>query len=150
MKLADLVEPAQCSAGQRYADKGACLTDLARRAGLALGAESSKILEALQHREALGSTGLGAGIALPHARIAGIARPYFTVIRLRDAIAFDAVDDRKVDIICLILLPAIAAGGNDILACAVRRLRDETVLTAMRKAKDALALHDALVGRLTV
>ena len=147
MKLSDLVEPARCSADVRYADKGACLADIARRAASTLGVDASTILEALTHREALGSTGLGAGIALPHARIAGLAKPYLSVVRLRAAIDFEAVDDRPVDVVCLVLLPASGATGNDVLACAVRRLRDEAVLAAMRKAKDPKALHDALVGR---
>ncbi len=146
MKLSDLVKPAQCSAGERYADKDACLGDISHRAAATLGADASTILDALQHREALGSTGLGAGIALPHARIGGLARPYLIVARLRAPIDFDSVDDRPVDIVCLVLLPADGPAGNDILACAVRRLRDGAVLAAMRKAKDSQAMHDAFVG----
>ena len=146
MKLSDLLTPAQCSAAARYADKGACLGGIASRAAAALGANASTILEALRHREALGSTGLGAGLALPHARIDGLAKPYLAVARLRAPIDFDYVDERLVDIVCLILLPADGPVGNDILACAVRRLRDEVVLAAMRKAKDPQAMHDALVG----
>ena len=146
MKISDLVEPARCSADGRYADKGACLGDIARRAASALGVDASTILEALRHREALGSTGLGAGIALPHARIAGLAEPYLAVVRLRAAIDFGAVDDRPVDVVCLVLLSASGAPGNDVLACAARRLRDEAVLRAMRKAKDPQALYEAFVG----
>ena len=146
MKLADILRPVQCGVDKRYADKSACLADLARRAALALDIEPAPVLEALQHREALGSTGLGNGIALPHARIVGIAEPYLTVTRLREPIAFEAIDDRPVDIVCLLLLPAAGPPGNDVLACAVKRLRDKTVLAAMHKAKDAQALHTALAG----
>ncbi len=146
MKLADLLQPAQCGVERRYADKTACLADLARQAGLVLDIGAAPILQALQHREALGSTGLGNGIALPHARIAGITGPYVSVTRLRDAIAFEAVDDRPVDIVCLILLPAAGPPGNDVLACAVKRLRDKAALTAMRKARDGQALHAALTA----
>ncbi len=146
MKLGDLLQPAHCGVDLRYADKGACLADLARRAGLALGVDAAAVLKALQHREALGSTGLGHGIAVPHARLAGLTAPYLSIFRLRDAIAFEAIDDRPVDIVCLILLPAAGPPANDVLACAVKRLRDKAVLAAMHKAKDAQALHDALTG----
>ena len=144
MRLGEFLRPVQCGVDRRYADKTACLADLARRAGLVLGLEASPILEALQHREALGSTGLGSGIALPHARIAGITEPYLAVTRLCDGIAFEAIDERPVDIVCLILLPAAGRPANDILACAVKRLRDKAVLTAVHRAKDAQALHHAL------
>lgn len=146
MKISDLVGPAQCSVGGRYVDKDACLSDIAYWAASALCVDASMILETLRHREVLGSTGLGAGIALPHARIAGLAKPYLAVVQLRAPIDFDAVDDRPVDIVCLILLPANGPVGNDILACAVRRLHDGAVLAAMRKAKNPQALHDALAG----
>ena len=144
MILADILRPNQCGVGRRYADKDACLVDLASRAAHALDIPPANIVEALRHREELGSTGLGNGIALPHARIAGISKPYISITTLRGAIAFDAIDDRPVDIVCLILLPAAGPAGNDVLGCVVRRLRDAATLAASRKAKDASALHAAL------
>ena len=132
MKLSDLVEPAQCSADARYVDNDACLDGIARRAASALGSDASAILDVLRHREALGSAGLGAGIALPHTKIAGLAKPYLSFVRLRAAIDFEAVDERTVDIVSLVLLPASGPAGNDIVACAARRLREETILPAGR------------------
>ena len=103
MDLTDVLRHANVSLDQRFADKGACLTSLAQRAAGHLALAPADILDALTHRESLGSTGLGRGIALPHARLAGVVDPYVALARLRDAIPFDAVDDKPVDIVCLVL-----------------------------------------------
>ena len=145
MDLPDVLDPASCLVNQRFADKAACLGDLAKRAATALGLAPSLVLDALAHREALGSTGLGNGIALPHARIGGIDRPFVLVTRLREAIGFEAVDDRPVDIVCLALLPtARDKDPLNVLACIARRLRDGRILAEARAARDPTALHKAL------
>ena len=148
MDLPDILDPVYCLVDQRFADKAACLGDLAKRAGAALRLEPAPILEGLRHREALGSTGLGNGIAMPHARLDTITRPFALVTRLREAIAFESVDDRPVDVICLALLP-VAKGSEqlNVLACIARRLRDAGVLSAIRKARDPKTLHALLTAR---
>ena len=145
MELSHLLEPMHCTVDARYADKAACLGDLAKRAAAALGLEKAAIVDALAHREALGSTGLGNGIALPHARFAGLAAPFVIALRLREAIPFESVDDKAVDIVCLILLPA-AGDKTNVLAAIARRLRDPGTLAAIRKAKTADVLHAAMTG----
>ena len=145
MDLPDVLDPSFCLADQRFGDKAACLGDLARRAAAALGIAQTLIAEALAHREALGSTGLGNGIALPHARIDGIDAPFVLITRLREPIRFEAVDDRPVDLICLALLPTSKSKDQlNVLACIARRLRDAEVLKAARGAKDAKGLYAAL------
>lgn len=145
MDLPDLLDVTHCRVDQRFASKEACLGDLARRAATLLQFEPGPILEALRHREALGSTGLGNGIALPHARLATVSRPFVLVTRLREAIPFDAVDDRPVDIVCMVLLPSAKGSEQlNVLACIARRLRDAGVVAAIRKTTDAGALHALL------
>ena len=112
MDLAELIEPSRCLVDLRYADKAACLGDLAKRAAAMLGLEPAAVLEALRAREALGSTGLGNGIAVPHARLASVAAPFVLVARLREPIPFEAVDDKPVDVVCLALLPAAKAAPS--------------------------------------
>ena len=151
MDLIDVLRHARVSVDQRFADKDACLAALSRRAAADLAIDPAGILAGLSHRESLGSTGLGRGIALPHARLVGIAEPYIALARLRDAIPFDAVDDKPVDIVCLVLLPAAVAGGQspagqlNVLAGIARRLRDPVVLTAIRGGRDARIVQDTLV-----
>ncbi len=145
MDLAQLLEPSRCLVDLRYADKAACLGDLAKRAAASLAIEAVEILEALRAREALGSTGLGHGIAVPHARLADVAAPFVLLARLREPIAFEAVDGKPVDIVCLALLPAAKSGEQlPVLACIARRLRDGPALAAARRALDPAALHAAV------
>ena len=147
MDLAAFLESSHCLVDLRYADKAACLADLARRAAAALAIDAAPVVEALRHRETLGSTGLGSGIAVPHARLTNIAAPFALVARLREPIAFEAVDDKPVDVVCLALLPAAKSGEQlQVLACIARRLRDGASLAAVRRARDAKALHAALTA----
>jgi PTS system nitrogen regulatory IIA component len=92
----------------------------------------------------LGSTGTGGGIAIPHARLAGVARPFGMLVSLAKAIDFDAIDGRPVDIVCLLLLPTNSQGEQlNALACAARTLRDSDALRNIRHAGDDAALYRA-------
>ncbi|MEE7441627.1 PTS sugar transporter subunit IIA [Methylobacterium oryzae] len=145
MSVDRILAPSDALVGLRAAGKGALLEELARRAAGALGLTPEAILPALIRRESLG---VGDGIALPHARLEGIARPYGILARLRDPIDFDAVDARPVDLVVLLLLPAVAEGETlNALACVARRLRDPGAAAAMRAARDAAALYAAATGR---
>lgn len=126
-------------------DKPGLLRDLAQRAAKQLAIEPPAVLDALQAREALGSTGVGQGIALPHARLAGLDRFFGLFARLPRPIEFDAIDERPVDLIFLLLIPERA--GNDHLAALAaisRRLRDPAVATRLRAAKTARDLYGLL------
>ena len=68
---------------------------LSNKTAHALGVRETNILAALLSRENLGSTGIGAGIANPHASIAGINSPYVLLIRLTEPVAFEAVDENQ-------------------------------------------------------
>jgi PTS system nitrogen regulatory IIA component len=119
----------------RVASKAALLADLARRASALTGLPAAALRSALAAREALGSTGFGAGIAVPHARIAGLADPCGLLVRLDKALAYDAIDGKPVDLVFLLLTPS----GQDsahlaLLAAISRRLRDKTVADAVRAA----------------
>jgi nitrogen PTS system EIIA component len=148
MTIDDILAPADALVGLRASNKTALLDDLARRAAGTLGIDVAAILPALLRREDLGSTGIGDGIALPHARLDAVRRPHGILARLRDPIDFDAVDDRPVDLVFLLLLPADAEGENlNALACVARRLRDPEAAAALRRVRDARALHAAASGR---
>lgn len=132
----------------RAADKRRLIEDLARRAAEATGVEASLIAEALNAREQLGSTGMGSGIAIPHARFSALQRPLGFFARLRAPMDFDAIDGEKVDLVFLLLMPAQTQGDHlNALACVARRLRAETVSVALRKAKDVAGLYAVLTDR---
>ena len=144
MEVADFVTPATVVIGLRAKDKHQLLDEIARRAATALGLEPAAILEPLLAREALGSTGVGKGIAIPHARIAGLPR---LLARLERPVDFMAIDDQPVDLVCLLLTPASAAAEHlPALACLSRRLREKGVADRLRAARDGAALYATLAG----
>ncbi len=109
--------------------------------------DSRAVKDALLAREQLGSTGLGGGIAIPHARINGVVRPIALAARLKRPIAFDAVDEKPVDFVVLLLMPASTNAANlDALACVTRRLRDKHLMEQVRKAPDAPTIFRLLTS----
>lgn len=148
MELTDLIQPDRVIAGLRVSDKAQLLNELSRRAALMLGLDVRIVAGALVQREELGSTGIGQGIAIPHARIDGLQRIFGLFARLDNAIDFAAIDGRPVDLAFLLLIPANA--GNEhlaALACVSRSLRDRKVARALRAATNAPTLFARLVGR---
>ena len=140
MTIADLLAPGQVVLDLRVPDKRRLIGEIARRAAAPAGVPAEAIAEALEARERLGSTGMGAGIALPHARLAAVERPVGLFARLRPALDFDAIDGEAVDLVFLLLLPARAGGDHlDVLARVARRLRDAEVRAALRSVGDAAA-----------
>lgn len=107
------------------------------------------VLEALQEREALGSTGFGRGVAIPHARITGIARPVSVVLRLKSAIDFSAADGMPVDLIFGLLSPEGSGVAHLRALAAVSRLvRDDTMHEALSNAANGEELY-AMIANVT-
>jgi PTS system nitrogen regulatory IIA component len=91
---------------------------------------------------------VGSGIALPHARIAGLDRSFGIFARLERPIDFASVDDRAVDLVFLLLTP-VSANNNEhlsALACVSRRLRQGKVTSALRAAAGTEELYQAIAG----
>jgi PTS system nitrogen regulatory IIA component len=125
----------------KAAGKAALLAELASRAGLSVGLDSAAVLAALQAREALGSTGVGAGIAVPHARIAGLDGIVGFFARPERPVAFDAIDGRPVDLVVMLLSPPEASAQHlAALARVSRALRTPATAEALRRAEDAAAV----------
>jgi nitrogen PTS system EIIA component len=147
MKVSEILSAGDVKVDAVFVDKQKLLEDLARRAASAVDLDADLILTALEKREQLGSTGMGGGVALPHARIQQIRTPFGMLVRLKKSIDFDAVDGKPVDMIALLLLPDTQEGKQfGALACIARRLRDPAVLTALRQARDATELYRDLVA----
>lgn len=113
--------------------------------------EPRDIVAAAMERERLGSTGVGSGVALPHARIDGINGVHAAFARLETALEYDAVDERPVDLIAMLIAPS-DAGGQHLRALAQisRRLRREDVRARLRSAPNAESLHTILMDDMTV
>ena len=128
-------------------DKPQLLAELARRSATATGIDVPAILTALQTREQLGSTGLGQGFALPHARIDGLTAFFGLFARLARPIDFQAIDGQPVDLVFLLLIPPNADTEHvAALAAIARPIRDRQFVRELRQAKDAAALHERLAS----
>ena len=131
----------------RASDKTGLLNELCARAGKALNRNPEPIATEILRREELGSTGLGGGIAIPHARIAELSAPFGVIARLRRPIDFDAIDGQPVDIVFLLLLPMTPAGEQlNALAAVARKLRDADIVRALRAAQDSSTLYVAVTA----
>ena len=112
----------------------------------ALGVTCRDVVQAATERERLGSTGVGNGVALPHARIEGMDRVVAGFARLSEPMEFDAVDGRPVDLVCFLLAPADAGGAHlRALARVSRLLRRADMRARLRSAPDAAALYATLL-----
>lgn len=147
MDIASFLDPTDVLIEDRSFDKKALLKELSRRAGMVIELSADTVCQELVKREELGSTGMGGGVAIPHARIAGLAQPFGCLVRLSDPIEFDAIDGRPVDIVFLMLLPPSSEGEQlNVLACTARKLRDADVLAKLRTADDGAALYRAITA----
>ena len=147
MTIGELIGPDQVVVGLRAGDKAQLLQELANRAAAATMLDAATIFNALLARENLGSTGLGKGFALPHARLQGLKAPYALFVRLARPIDFAAIDQRPVDIVILLLTEA--NGGNQhlaSLAAVSRPMRDGAFVQRLRYAADPAAVHAVLAS----
>lgn len=127
--------------------KVAILEQLAERFAAAYRLDRDLVLDALDEREKLGSTGFGRGVAVPHARIDGINRPVTVFLRLTAPVAFDSADDLPVELVFGLLSPA-SAGATHLHALAEisRLMRDEALHEALLGAESTEALYALLTN----
>jgi PTS system nitrogen regulatory IIA component len=147
MKVSDFLSSADVITDVAFADKQKLLEDLARRGATIVDVQPALILSELVKREQLGSTGMGGGVAIPHARFHQVSKPFGMLVRLKRPIAFNAVDDQPVDTIVLLLLPDAPNGERlGALACIARKLRDPAIMAALRRARDGAEIYRTLAA----
>lgn len=147
MKISDFLSPTAVLTDVRATQKAPLLQDLSRKAAAILDLPADRIASKLVEREQLGSTGTGGGIAIPHARIQGLAKPFGLLAKLRQPIDFDAIDGEPVDLVFMLLLPTTAEADHlGVLACIARRLRASDILVQSRRAASAAELYSAIAG----
>jgi PTS system nitrogen regulatory IIA component len=145
MDIKDFLAPDAVFIDIPVSKKGELLEDLCHRAASILRVDADKITAHILKREELGSTGTGDGIAIPHARIQGVTRPFGLLVKLSQPIDFDAIDRRPVDLVFLLLLPATADRSQlDALASVARKLRVAQTVLRMRQARRATELYFAI------
>lgn len=129
----------------RADSKAAILEQITERFGGVYGLDQAMVLERVEERERLGSTGFGRGVAIPHARIEGLARPVAAVLRLEAPVDFDAADGMPVDIVFGLLSPEQAGAAHlHALAAISRMMRDDRMHSALVQAPGEEALYALL------
>ena len=147
MEIATLLRPDAVFSGLRAASKKQVLQELARRAADLLSAQENKhsereILEVLQDRERLGTTGVGHGIAIPHGKLKGMDQVFGMFARLEHPIDFESIDEEPVDLIFVLLAPETAGADHlKALARVSRLLRDQGICAKLRGTQSADALY---------
>ena len=147
MTLADLVRINSVVVGLKAGGKKQLFHDLAGHAAKLTGLDARAIFDAVLERERLGSTGVGSGVAIPHARIESLEAVVGVFARLDQAIDFDAIDDEPADLVFLLLAPE-GAGADHLKALArVSRLfRRADMRKKLRAAPSADAVHALLAS----
>lgn len=136
-KISSFLSPADVFLDVRAPNKISLLHELAARASPSTGLTSDVIVAELMKREQLGSTGMGGGVAIPHARYIGLKKPFGLVARLKPAVDFDAIDNLPVDLVFVLLVPAAAEGDHlNLLAAVSRRMRSREVTQKLRSLQD--------------
>jgi PTS system fructose-specific IIA component/PTS system nitrogen regulatory IIA component len=108
-------------------------------------ATSKKVIKALMDREELGSTGIGAGVAVPHAKHDSITDLVGAFGRSKKGINFDALDGEPVHVLFLLLSSKSASGAHlEALAYISRLVRDEKFVKFLRDTKDVAGIRELL------
>lgn len=146
MDISDLLAPEAIFLRGGASSKRQVLSMTAEAAAQVLGLDEGRALEALLEREALGSTGLGGGVAVPHARIEGLSAVRGLFLRLDVPVPFEAVDDRPVDLVFAMFAPP-KAGADHLraLAAVSRALRSPELREKLRQARTIDAVRALFV-----
>lgn len=145
MGLSDLVDVSAVLPSLKANSKKQLLQLLAEKAAAATGLPERVIFDTILQRERLGSTGVGNGIAIPHGKLAGVDKIFGVFARLEQPVDFEALDDRPVDLVFLLLAPE-GAGADHLKALSriARVLRDNDTVQKIRNTKDAAAIFALL------
>jgi nitrogen PTS system EIIA component len=146
MDIKEFLSPGDAQVDLTVSDKACLLKELADRAASSLSLPADRILSELLKPETLGSTGTGGGIAIPHARIPGLDKPFGILVRLRQPIDFNAIDSQPVDLLFLLLLPVTSDKEQlNALASVSRILRNSDSVRKLRRSRDSEGLFRAIV-----
>ncbi len=145
MDLADLIAPEGVISPLKAKTKKQALLDLSGRAAELARIDGRFVFEQLLQRERLGSTGIGKGIAIPHARIPSLTKIVCVFARLEEPIDFEATDNQPVEFLFLLLSPEHAGADHlKALARISRLMREPHAIEKLRMARSRAVLYSIL------
>lgn len=108
--------------------------------------DSQEVFARLIGRERLGSTGIGNGVAIPHARSPHCNGPVAAFLKLAEPIDFDAIDGEPVDLVFVLLVPEEADDTHLALLSQVATvMNDADTRTRLRRSTTQRELHETLL-----
>lgn len=145
MQLGTILKPEAVKTISSCTSKKRLFHDLGELAETSYDLDPTNVIDALIDREGLGPTGVGQGIALPHARLADVDRVVGLFLRLEKPLNFDAVDRQPVDLVFALIAPEHAGVDHlKALALVSRTLRDSATCAKLRANSDANTLYTIL------
>ena len=137
--------------GLAAVNKSQVLDEAGRLLASIEGLEAGHIAASLAARERLGSTGLGSGVAIPHARLQGLRKAVAAFIRLGFAVDFDAPDGKPVSDVLVVLVPELATEEHlQLLAQAAEMFNDRRFRDHLHKQTDAQGVYQTFANWPTV
>jgi PTS system nitrogen regulatory IIA component len=148
MEISDLLSQDAVRLMSSVSSKKRLFQDLGEITASLYGLRAADACAALQDRENLGPTGVGHGVALPHARLSGVDRVRGVFVRLEKPVEFDAVDKKPVDLVFALFAPE-GSGVDHLKALAVvsRTMREPSLCAKLRANTDPIALHAILTDK---
>ncbi len=149
MELINILSREMIIPAAKISGKRQLLQRLAKLTAEKINLDEDLILEKLMERERLGSTGLGGGIAIPHAKIDNISQICACFARLERPIDFDSVDDQGVDLVIMLLAPK-GSGADHLKALAqiARLLRNKNIVEQLRQTRNIDKIYALLTSPL--
>jgi nitrogen PTS system EIIA component len=147
MTISDFLAPTNVICDVRVSNKQQLLQELSKKAASNLDLQAEYVASELLKREELGSTGMGRGVAIPHARLPMVKKPYGIMARLKPPVDFDAIDGQPVDLVFLLLLPAPPEADQLVaLASVARKFKADEILNQLRRVRSDSELYAAMTG----
>ena len=145
MEFSNLLKPEAIRIFSSVSSKKRLLHDIAGIAEACYQTDYSQTVEALMERESLGPTGVGGGIALPHARLEQLDKVVGAFVLLENPVEFDAIDKQPVDIAFGLFAPK-SAGVEHLKALALvsRTLREQSIVAKLRSNPKPSTLYTIL------
>ncbi|KAA0909802.1 PTS sugar transporter subunit IIA [Aquicoccus porphyridii] len=151
MELSSILKAEAVKVISTASSKKRLLHEMGEIASAVYGIDTARAVDALLERESLGPTGVGHGVALPHARIEDVDQVIGVFVMLEKPIEFEAVDRQPVDIAFALFAPKEAGVEHlKALARVSRTLRDADVCTKLRANSDPATLYTILTENQSV
>ena len=147
LRIAELLTPEDILLDVDVAGKKELLDEIGRHMQQAHDLSCESVVLSLSHREQIGSTGLGQGVAIPHARVQFLDHVQAAYLRLKTPIAFDAPDGKPVSDILVLLVPKQAAEEHlTILAESAQMLSDRRLRERLHRCGSPLDVKRLIDG----